>query len=220
MSPCSSSSPACPGRFAFVAAALFSALLAGAAGAQPTTGNADARGKNAGAAAVSGKPKPPPGGPAWTELTAAQQHALAPLMSSWTGMSEGHKRKWIALSTNYGAMKPAEQAKLHERMTEWAALSPQQRAQARLNFAQTQELSSDEKRAKWEAYQALPAEERRKLGAQGRQQPPGAAPATRPVAPQKLVTVPPPKGDTRHPPRIVTGTETSAGRGSPVAPGQ
>ena len=62
-------------------------------------------------------------------------------------------------------MSGAEQAKLHSRMTEWAALSPQQRTQARLNFAETKQLSPDDKKAKWEAYQALPPEEKRKLAA-------------------------------------------------------
>ena len=66
-------------------------------------------------------------------------------------------------------MSGAEQDKLHSRMSEWAALSPQQRTQARLNFGETKRLSPDDKKAKWEAYQALPAEEKRKLAASARQ---------------------------------------------------
>ena len=73
-------------------------------------------------------------------------------------LSEAQKRKWLALSAELPASMPrAEQAKLHSRMTEWAALSPQQRTQARLNFAETKQLSPDDKKAKWEAYQALSA---------------------------------------------------------------
>jgi len=69
---------------------------------------------------------------------------------------------------------------------EWAALSPQQRTQARLNFAEAQALPDDDKRAKWEAYQALSPEEKKKLAAgAGKPVPPTAAA----VRPQKPATV-------------------------------
>lgn len=134
--------------------------------------------------------KPTPVGPAWKELTPPQREALKPLGASWSGLSEGHKRKWIALSQNYGRMAPSEQVKLHSRMTEWAALSPQQRTQARFNFAETKALSPDEKKAKWEAYQALSPEEKQKLASGAARKPVGAAPAVKPVAPQKLAATP------------------------------
>jgi hypothetical protein len=102
------------------------------------------------------------------------------------------KRKWLAISTNYPKMTLDEQAKLHSRMTEWVALSPQQRAQARLNFGETQKLSPDDKKAKWEAYQALPPEERRKLAAVAAKTP-STAPAVKPVPTEKLATIPKPK---------------------------
>jgi hypothetical protein len=127
--------------------------------------------------------------PLWSELTPAQQQALAPLAATWDTVSEAQKRKWLALSQNYPKMSGAEQTKLHSRMTEWAALSPQQRTQARLNFGETQQLSPDDKRAKWEAYQALSPEEKRKLAA-GAAKPPPTAAAIKPVAPAKLATVP------------------------------
>ncbi|MDB5884536.1 MAG: putative transrane protein [Polaromonas sp.] len=134
-------------------------------------------------------------GPAWDQLTPSQQKALAPLASSWnTGMSEAHKRKWLEISRNYGTLTPQAQATLTSRMNEWVALSPQQRAQARLNFGRTQELSTqltpEEKKAKWEAYQALSPEEKNKLAAKGAPRPAGAAIAVKPVPPQKLATVP------------------------------
>ena len=157
----------------------------------------------------SGRPasasvKAPPGGPAWSELTADQRSSLAPLAGSWAQISEAQKRKWIALAGNFSKMSPAEQAKLHSRMTEWAALSPQQRAQARLNFGETQQLSSEEKKAKWEAYQALPPEEKRKLADGVERKPPTTAAAVKPVAPQKLATLPrAPSDESVKPPRIV-----------------
>lgn len=134
-------------------------------------------------------------GPDWSQLTPSQQQALAPLASSWnTGMSEAQKRKWLEISKNYSALTPQGQATLNSRMNEWVALSPQQRAQARLNFGKTKELSRqltpEEKTAKWEAYQALSPEEKQKLAAKASPRPTGAATAVKPVAPQKLASVP------------------------------
>ena len=134
-------------------------------------------------------------GPEWSQLTPAQQQALAPLAPSWNnGMSEAHKRKWLEISKNYSRLTPEGQATLNSRMNEWIALSPQQRAQARLNFGKTKELSKqltpEEKKAKWEAYQALSPEEKQKLAAIASPQPKGAATAVKPVAPQKLATIP------------------------------
>jgi len=134
-------------------------------------------------------------GPAWSQLMPSQQQTLAPLASSWnSGMSEAQKRKWLEISKNYGELTPQAQATLNSRMNEWVALSPQQRAQARLNFGKTQELSRqltpEDKKARWEAYQALSPEEKQKLAATASPKPSGAATAVKPVAPQKLATVP------------------------------
>jgi hypothetical protein len=134
--------------------------------------------------------------PTWAELTPQQQQALAPLAGSWRSLGEAHKGKWLALSQNYHAMPAGEQARLHSRMAEWAALSPQQRTLARLNFAESQKVQSEDKRAKWEAYQALPPEEKRKLAAgavAAKPPPPPTAVAVRPVPPQKLTHIARPK---------------------------
>jgi hypothetical protein len=129
--------------------------------------------------------------PLWVELTPAQQQALVPLSPKWDTLSETQKRKWLALSQNFPKMSGAEQTKLHSRMTEWVALSPQQRTQARLNFGQTQQLSADDKKAKWEAYQALSPEEKKKLAARAAK-PPATAAAVKPVPSDKLAVAPKP----------------------------
>lgn len=125
--------------------------------------------------------------PEWSELTPAQHTALKPLAANWSGLSEGHKRKWISLAQSYPKMSVADQARLHTRMSEWAALSTKQREQARLNFAHTQELtktlSPEERKAKWQAYQALSAEEKQKLAAKAPPKPVGAAVAAKPAKP-------------------------------------
>lgn len=130
--------------------------------------------------------------PSWSELTPAQQQALAPLAAKWDTVSETQKRKWLALSQNFPKLSADEKTKLHSRMTEWVALSPQQRTQARLSFGETKQLSPDDKKAKWEAYQALPPEEKSKLAA-GAAKPPATAAAIKPIAPEKLAVVPKPK---------------------------
>lgn len=143
--------------------------------------------------------------PTWRELTPPQQQALAPLAGAWPKLSANHKRKWLALSANYPAMPPAEQARLHSRMGEWAALSPQQRTQARLNFAETRAVPKGDKKAKWEAYQALPPEEKRKLAAGARAAKPAAPPtaaAVQPVPREKLARVPRTAKSDKRPPRI------------------
>ncbi|MDD5325834.1 MAG: DUF3106 domain-containing protein [Polaromonas sp.] len=134
-------------------------------------------------------------GQSWAELTPTQQQALMPLASSWnTGMSEAQRRKWLKISKNFPSLSPQEQAVMYSRMKEWVSLTPQQRAQARLNFGKTRELSkqltSEEKKTKWQAYQALSAEEKQKLAKAG-PKPAGAAAAVKPVARQKLAIVHP-----------------------------
>jgi hypothetical protein len=131
-------------------------------------------------------------GPTWRELSAGQQQALAPLAAQWDTLREAQKRKWIALSANYPRMSGEEQAKLHSRMTEWVSLSPQQRTIARLNYGQAKKLSPGDKKAKWEAYQALSPEEKKKLAAKAAApKPPTTAAALRPVPREKLAHVPP-----------------------------
>lgn len=139
--------------------------------------------------------KPVVSRPVWAELTVQQQQALRPLSSDWDTISEAQKRKWLEISRNYPSLTPEEQNTLHSRMIGWVALSAQQRAQARLNFARTKELSKqltpEEKKAKWQTYQALSAEEKRSLAAKAKPRPTGAATAVRPVAPQKLAVIAP-----------------------------
>lgn len=140
------------------------------------------------------KPAPAPiEGLSWIQLSASQQQALRPLSGKWDSLPERQKRKWLALVPNYHARPASEQAKLHSRMTEWASLSTQQRAQARLNFAEAGSLSAQEKKAKWEAYQALNPEEKQKLVPRVAAKPAGATTAVKPVPAQKLVDITPSK---------------------------
>jgi hypothetical protein len=126
----------------------------------------------------------------WLNLTDAQKKALAPLAPHWSQISPGQKNKWVAMSKNFDNLSAKEQATLHERMADWASLSPQQRAQARLTFNETKNIAADEKKTHWEAYQALSAEEKKKLAAQQKTGIQGAATASQAPPPNKVMRLP------------------------------
>lgn len=145
-----------------------------------------------------------PGSVGWNTLSDEQRRALSPLSSLWPSLRPEHQRKWLALAHNFNRMSPDEQATLQGRMAEWARLTPGQRTQARLNFGEVRRVPADEKRAKWEEYQALPAEERQRLAKDRVKPPVSAAPALRPAPADRFV----------RPPLTVT----TPGSGVPSAP--
>ncbi len=128
--------------------------------------------------------------PEWPSLTPAQHDALKPLANSWKNLSDVQKRQWITLSANYPRMSVTEQAKLHAHMVQWAALTPRQREQARLNFAETKQISPQQKSEKWQAYQALSAQEKQNLAKSAQPKPPSTALAAQPVASDKINRLP------------------------------
>lgn len=146
--------------------------------------------------------------PVWHDLTPAQQQSLKPLSATWDRLGEAQKRKWLVISKNYPSLPPSEQSKLHSRMTEWVSLSPQQRNQARLNFAETKKLSPAEKKATWQAYQALSPEEKQKLAAKAAPKPRGAAAVKPAVPPQKLAVVPVTRQASKQTPKIAAASQS------------
>ena len=134
---------------------------------------------------------PAPDSGAWQSLSKRQKLALAPLAAGWHELTAQQRQKWLTLSRNFFELSDEEQMTLHSRMREWAALSPRQRSQARFHFNTTQSLSAQDKRAQWEAYQALSDQEKHKLSSGPK--PPVksaarsfAAPSTRLVSPPLL----------------------------------
>jgi hypothetical protein len=142
---------------------------------------------------VSPAVKKPESSPTWKELSPSQQTALSPLRKLWPEISEAQKRKWLALSVNFNERSADEQEKMQARMKDWAKLTPQQRALARLNFAEVQQVTVDERKTKWEAYQSLSRDQREELLKAHPSAPNSAAIATRPVPAQKLAVSPPSK---------------------------
>ena len=140
--------------------------------------------------------------PAWNELGAGQRAALAPLAHHWDSLTENHKRKWIAMVRNFDRLPVEEQSKMHGRMSAWAGLSAVERDQARLNYAEARKVGVDEKKARWEAYQALSDEQRDKLASSVVTKRPGVAAPARPGRTPELVRMVPTGGDLNSRPRV------------------
>lgn len=129
-------------------------------------------------------------GPLWRELTPGQQSVLAPLATSWDSLEPARKRKWMSVAQTYPQLAPAEQAKLQGRMAEWAALSPRDRALARLNYSESKKLPAADRAANWDAYKALPPEDRQKFVAKAASAPKSAALAPKRSTVDKVTPVP------------------------------
>jgi hypothetical protein len=129
--------------------------------------------------------------PTWAELSAAQKSALQPLSGEWDKMDAARKQKWLDIGKRFAAMGPDEQQRLHQRMREWLAMTPEQRRQARENYTLSKKLDKSDKAAKWDEYQQLPEEQKRKLAAAAPKKnqltnlPPKAQADARPAAPKR-----------------------------------
>lgn len=104
-----------------------------------------------------------PGGPAWSALTPAQQQALAPLQREWPNIDGNRKAKWLDVAARFPSLPEAERARIQERMADWSRLSPAERGQARLQFQESRQFAAEDRQARWEAYRALPEEDRIEL---------------------------------------------------------
>lgn len=100
---------------------------------------------------------------AWEALTPEQRQALAPLQREWSSLDASRQSKWLEVAARFPPMSAQDQRRLQERMTQWTRLTPDERERARLQFQETRQLPADEKRARWEAYQALTEEQRKAL---------------------------------------------------------
>lgn len=99
----------------------------------------------------------------WASLTPAQRQTLAPLQRSWATIDSTRRQKWVELAAKFPSMPAAERQRVQTRMNEWARLTPAERATARIQFQEVRRLPAEERQAQWQAYQALPAEDRRSL---------------------------------------------------------
>lgn len=116
-------------------------------------------GKAASAAAV----RPTESGPPWKSLRSAEQASLAPLEKVWPTLDASRKEKWLVLARRFPDLSAKERDRIRDRMVEWVAMTPLERGRARQNFQEMQIGRLEDRKALWEAYQALPAERRQEL---------------------------------------------------------
>ncbi len=159
-------------------------------------------------------------GPAWSTLKPAQREALKPLERDWVSIDSLRKRKWLEIAERYPSMAATDQARLQARMAEWAKLTPLERGQARVNYQEAkQQAPAQDRQASWDAYQALPAGQRRELADRTA---PAAARARRagPIVAKSVPSAQPDKR-TREEPQPKSNTVPDAARAAlpkPVAP--
>ncbi len=122
-------------------------------------------------------------GPTWAELTPAQRLSLQPLQSQWQAIDPLRKKKWLEIAGRFPALPKEHQIRLQARMAEWAGMSAAERNAARVRYEKTRRLVGEDSQALWEAYLALPEEQRKALADKASQR---AQPA--PVAPSVALT--------------------------------
>jgi hypothetical protein len=101
--------------------------------------------------------------PTWRELTPSQRRLLAPLEDDWKELSPSQRSKWVNAAPMLATLPEPELSRLHERMRGWSKMSPAERRDARVAFQIAKQVDAEQRQAKWEAYQALPAERRQEL---------------------------------------------------------
>ena len=107
-------------------------------------------------------------GPTWASLTSAQRQALAPLQRDWQTIDAPRKSKWLEIAERYPKMTAQDQARLQARMNEWAHMTPQERTRTRQQYQGAKQVPQQQRQASWEAYQALPEDERLELAGRAR----------------------------------------------------
>ena len=186
------------------------------AGAKSAADPASNPGSAARATAASGV-----GGPAWSALKPAQQAALAPLQHDWSAMDAERKAKWLELAARLPSMPADERLRIQARMAEWARMTPSERGRARLQFQQARELGSESRQAQWDAYQALPADQRRALAEQSKPAASGARSAradSRPASPGAAASAVSAASVSNEKRNIVGSGSARAATGTPVTP--
>lgn len=107
-------------------------------------------------------------GDSWDSLTPAQKESLAPLESTWTQLSAAQKRKWLAVADKMEQMSPEKKQRFRNHIHDWLKLTPEQRRLARQNYLGFRKLNPERKSQKWQEYQRLPEEKKRKLAESAR----------------------------------------------------
>lgn len=130
------------------------------------------------AGAALSQTQPGTGPIVWSHLSPSQRSVLTPLEKEWRTISPAQQQKWAELANRFPAMPTDERNRLQQRVSEWSRLKPQERDSARMNFQEARQLSPRERQQQWDAYRALPADQRRAL-AESAARPRPSGPAAR-----------------------------------------
>ena len=106
------------------------------------------------------------------ELTAQQQKILAPLATDWNTLEKPRRDKWLGIAKRYPLMTLEEQQRVQDRMREWVALTPDQRRAARERYLNLRNSPAEQReglKQKWDEYESLPTEEKKRLAAKNQQ---------------------------------------------------
>jgi hypothetical protein len=103
----------------------------------------------------------------WSSLNPAQRSVLAHLQRDWATISPAQQLKWLEVANRFQTLPAHERDRVQQRMAEWSRLTPQERGAARLNFQEAREISPQQRQQQWDAYRALPPEQRRALAERG-----------------------------------------------------
>lgn len=101
--------------------------------------------------------------PRWSDLTPAQHESLRPLENEWGTIDSRHKEMWLGVASRFPKLSPEGQDRVQQRMAAWAWMTPRQRSDARLNYEEAKRMPLQNRRKRWEAYEALSPERRREL---------------------------------------------------------
>ena len=104
----------------------------------------------------------------WQSLTRAQRETLAPLERDWPSIEAWRKEKWLTIAGRYHSLTPEQRAHIQAQMTEWARLTPADRGLARIRFVEARGVSATDRRARWQAYQALTPAQRAQYAVRAR----------------------------------------------------
>lgn len=101
--------------------------------------------------------------PSWSELSALDQEALAPLMDEWNMLTAERKQRWLRLAERHRGLPPAKQERLQRRLRDWMQLTPEERNTVREHYRRWRQLPPEERqrlRQRWDQYRQLPADKR------------------------------------------------------------
>ena len=153
-------------------------------------------------------------GPKWASLSPSQRDALKPLQQEWSTIDADRKQKWLEVAAQFPSMSADERQRVQARMTEWTKLTPAQRGAVRFQFKQAKELAPTNRQARWDAYQALPEDQKKELASRA-SAPASQAESSRRIRAMRAETASQPGAQSKS--NVVVPADPGR-KGKPVAP--